>query len=150
MLEFMFETTRSVTNLLLSGMTMRYPRMRVIVPHGGAALPVLASRIELIAGTLSPTAVVAPHLREELLELYYDLAGAPVPEQLAALLAVADPDRLLYGSDWPWTPLAICRDLARRLDETDLLTPGLRERIMSTNAWPLSAGPGTAQKPLNI
>jgi len=32
MLEFMFETTRTITNMILSGVTLRYPNIRVIVP----------------------------------------------------------------------------------------------------------------------
>jgi len=38
--------------------------------------------------------------------LYYDLAGAALPVALDGLLAVAGPDRLLYGSDFPFTPAA--------------------------------------------
>lgn len=134
MLEFMFETTRSVTDLLLAGMTMRYPHMRVVVPHAGAAIAVLAARIKLLASTRPRTAGTAPWLRDELRKLYYDLAGVPVPEQLGALLQIADPNHLLYGSDWPWTPLPIARELARELDETDLLSSTQRDRVMMTNA----------------
>ncbi len=35
--------------------------------------------------------------------LYYDLAGAALPVALDALLEVAGPGRLLYGSDFPFT-----------------------------------------------
>jgi predicted TIM-barrel fold metal-dependent hydrolase len=59
MLEFMFETTRSITNLLLSGVTMRYPNVKIIVPHAGAALPVLADRV---AG-LMPCTMIWPERR---------------------------------------------------------------------------------------
>lgn len=35
--------------------------------------------------------------------LYFDLAGDAEPVMLEALLKVADPTHLLYGSDWPYT-----------------------------------------------
>ena len=44
-LEIMFETTRAVTNMLYRRTFQRYPGLRMIIPHAGAALPVLAARI---------------------------------------------------------------------------------------------------------
>ena len=45
MIEFIFDTARAVTDLILSGTLTRHPEMRVLVPHGGT-LPLLADRIE--------------------------------------------------------------------------------------------------------
>ena len=47
MFEFLFKTTRTITQMLLSGTLARYPGIRLIVPHAGACLPILAGRIEL-------------------------------------------------------------------------------------------------------
>lgn len=80
MLEFMFETTRSVSQMILSGVLQRFPDLRIVVPHAGAALPVLASRIEsqhaLLQGT-SADETLAANFKSEMAKLYYDLAGAP-------------------------------------------------------------------------
>jgi predicted TIM-barrel fold metal-dependent hydrolase len=46
MIEFIFDTARAVTDLILSGTLIRHPGMRIIVPHGGGALPLLADRIK--------------------------------------------------------------------------------------------------------
>jgi predicted TIM-barrel fold metal-dependent hydrolase len=109
MLEFMFETTRTVTNMVLSGVFERYPDINVIVPQAGATLPVLAGRIELLLPMLSaPGVVQPPSLRSALRRLHFDLAGAPVPELLGALLQVADHDKIHYGSDWPFTHTLVC------------------------------------------
>ena len=51
MIEFPFDTTRAVTNMLLSGTLARYPDIRWIVPHAGGALPFLASRIAGISAS---------------------------------------------------------------------------------------------------
>jgi 6-methylsalicylate decarboxylase len=135
MLEFLFESTRSITNLVLSGVLTRNPSLKVIVPHAGAALPVLANRIDLLLPMLGePGAPTPPGMRDALRTLYFDLAGAPVPEQLGALLSVADPGHVMYGSDWPFTPARACRALARRIDETPLLDGPLRDAVLSGNA----------------
>jgi 6-methylsalicylate decarboxylase len=128
MLEFIFETTRSISDLVLSGVLRRHPDLRVIVPHAGAALPVVASRVEMLAWVLAnlPNGTEIANLRTALKALHFDLAGAPVEEQLGALLAVADPSKLHYGSDFPFTPKEACGVLmqqlltSRNLDDSDL------------------------------
>ena len=125
-LEFMFETTRAVTDLVLSGTLERHPNVKLIVPHGGAALPVLADRIALSAAVLPGMNVTPASVMASLNRLYYDTAGAPLPRQLPALRTFADPARLLYGSDWPFTPEPAVARLLVALDtamaaEADLL-----------------------------
>ncbi|MEU6131204.1 amidohydrolase family protein [Saccharopolyspora sp. NPDC047091] len=111
-LEFPFETTRAVASLVLSGALDRHPRIRFVVPHAGAALPVLADRIAMApALTGGPQVDVLGALRG----LHYDLAGFALPHQLPALLRLVGPDRLLYGSDLPFTPAWAARGLAEAL-----------------------------------
>lgn len=134
MLEFMFETTRSITDMVLSGALQRHSGMRVLVPHAGAALPVLAARVELLLPLLAePGGPPVPSLREALRELHFELAGAPVDELLRALLAVADPSRIHYGSDFPFTPADTCLTLADLLDHTAALGDGQRAAIYADN-----------------
>jgi 6-methylsalicylate decarboxylase len=52
-----------------------------------------------ISGEHWPTPAVA----EILGRFYYDLAGTPSAIQIAALNTIAQPNRLLYGSDYAWT-----------------------------------------------
>ncbi|MGW4487825.1 amidohydrolase family protein [Amycolatopsis sp. NPDC004368] len=135
MLEFLFDTTRAVTDLALSGVLQRHPNVDVIVPHAGATLPVLASRIELLLPLLTPPGgEEPPSVHETLSRLHFDLAGAPVPQLLTALLDVADPAHLHYGSDFPFTPDPAARKLAGILDTTDLLDARLRAEVMCGNA----------------
>jgi predicted TIM-barrel fold metal-dependent hydrolase len=126
----------------------RHPELKVIVPHAGAALPVLANRIDLLLPILGePGAPPPPTMHDALRRLYFDLAGAPVPELLGALLSVADPSHIMYGSDWPFTPLRACQALAQRIDETPLLAGELREQVLTGNAaqlLPTLAGSGRA------
>jgi predicted TIM-barrel fold metal-dependent hydrolase len=136
MLEFMFETTRSITDLVLSGVLRRYPDLRIIVPHAGAALPVLAGRVDMLAPVLANTGNGADlaSLRAALKILHFDLAGVPVEEQLAALLAVADPSRLHYGSDFPFTPWQACQYLAQQLHTSRHLDDAAIDAVFRDNA----------------
>jgi predicted TIM-barrel fold metal-dependent hydrolase len=78
--------------------------------------------------------VQPPSLRSALRRLHFDLAGAPVPELLGALLQVADHDKIHYGSDWPFTPTLVCEKLLSSLTETPLLQGRLKKSIMRDNA----------------
>lgn len=129
MIEFLFDTTRCVVDLALSGTLGRYPGIRWIVPHAGAVLPTVAHRVASVS-VMTGEPVDMPAV---LGGLYYDLAGMALPVALDALLAVAAPDRLLYGSDFPFTPPAFVEALADALRQA----PALRDARLGME-------PGTA------
>jgi hypothetical protein len=76
MLEFIFETTRSITDLVLTGVLVRHPELRIIVPHAGAALPIVAGRVDMLAWILAnlPEGAEVVNLRSALKSLHFDLA----------------------------------------------------------------------------
>ena len=47
LIEFVFDTTRAATNLVLSGTLERYPDVELILSHAGGAVPYIAGRIVL-------------------------------------------------------------------------------------------------------
>jgi predicted TIM-barrel fold metal-dependent hydrolase len=120
MLEFLFDTTRCVVDLALSGTLARYSAIRWIVPHAGAVLPTVAHRVAALAAVTGAPA----DLPAMLAGLYYDLAGVPLPVALDALLAIVKPERLLYGSDFPFTPAPMVTDLAAALAQVPALAEG--------------------------
>ncbi len=135
MMEFMFETTRTVFDLILSGAMDRWANLRLIVPHAGAAIPVLADR----AASMIPLLELGPDMDgprffAHLKRLHYDLAGQPIPRLLPALLSLADTDRLLYGSDYPFTPRPFVGRLAALLGETTLFDDASRAKVANGNA----------------
>jgi predicted TIM-barrel fold metal-dependent hydrolase len=141
MLEFLFDTTRAVANMIMNRTLERHTAVQVVVPHAGSFLPVLVDRLKgRPKGALVSAAPVTaqfeggPDVDGVLRRLYYDLAGYPVPGQLAALLYVASADHLLYGSDWPYTQEARAHSLQERLLTTDLLTDEQRQAVFRDNA----------------
>jgi 6-methylsalicylate decarboxylase len=103
MLEFLFETARTVTDFILTGAAERFSRIQLIVPHLGGVLPSLAKRIELFR-TIDGEPTDRTTVAETLGRFYYDLTGTPSRHQVGALTSMAKPDRLLYGSDYAWIP----------------------------------------------
>ncbi|MFI5761848.1 amidohydrolase family protein [Streptomyces sp. NPDC051563] len=104
MLEFLFDTARTASDLLLRGVFTRHPRIRWVLTHGGGALPLLADRIDLFAAMAGERAQDTAGAVEQLGRLWYDMAGTPFPRQIPALEAAFGTDLIVYGSDSCWTP----------------------------------------------
>jgi 6-methylsalicylate decarboxylase len=134
MLEFPFDTTRAVVKLILSGTLARHPRIRVIVPHVGSALSVLSDRVQGFVNAFAGAERPAPDVFAALRGLWFDVTGDAFPNALAALLPIADPGRILYGSDMPFGPRSHVIDAAERLLSTDLLDDDTRLGVLRENA----------------
>ena len=94
-----------------------YPNrpIKVIVPHGGAALPALIARIAAFANLpfLNPRPASEQEVFETLEGLYYDVALSTHAIPFAALRRIAPISQILFGSDWPFTPeFAVERNLS--------------------------------------
>jgi predicted TIM-barrel fold metal-dependent hydrolase len=100
--ELAFETYRAIANLHWNGMIARFPNIRWVMPHAGGVAPFLAFRFSGMDDVKavherSPDGVAAT-----LKHLYYDIAQATHPAPLAALMQVADPSRVMFGTDFPF------------------------------------------------
>lgn len=104
MLEFLFDTARTAADLLFHGVIGRHSGIRWILTHGGGVLPLLADRMELFRAHFGGGPADEPSVREQLGRVWYDMAGTPFPRQIPALEAAFGTERLLYGSDYCWTP----------------------------------------------
>ena len=111
MLEFLFDTTRAVVNLILNGTVARCPDLEIIVPHAGATLPMIADRVAAFSLVLGTDPAV--DVLRDLGRMHFDLAGYPIPRQLDALLTLTTFEHLHYGSDYPFTPEAVAARASR-------------------------------------
>ena len=123
MIEFMFDTARAVTDLMLAGIPTRFPDMPVIVPHAGGVLPLLADRIQGFMSLFGAPDQPKPDVHADLAGFYYDLAGDPFPRLIPSLLTLTDRDHILYGTDYCWTPAP---GLTRRQHLIDTDSPSWR------------------------
>lgn len=103
--EFLADTTRAVLNLIGNGVIDRYPDITWIVPHCGSFLPNIYDRFQGMAKVLVPKGMMKDmDVAENVSRLYFDISGGPAPNLLTWLLTIAQPDHILYGSDYPFTP----------------------------------------------
>lgn len=101
MLEFFFDTARAVFSYIVNGLADEFGNIKLIIPHMGGVIPLLAMRVEtfLQAGGLAQKRTV----RQQLSNCYFDLASMMGPEHVAALCSLADPRNIVFGSDYCWT-----------------------------------------------
>jgi 6-methylsalicylate decarboxylase len=114
MIEFLFDSARSVADLLFADRLRRYPRIRWVLTHGGGVLPLLADRMNLF-GLMEGRMLDAA---AQLADCWCDTAGTTDPP---------DRPRLVYGSDHCFTPAFAVRAQAAALtDWRDRLAAGTR------------------------
>jgi 6-methylsalicylate decarboxylase len=105
MIEYIFDSARTVSDLVFSGTLTRYPDIQWIFTHGGGALPLLADRMDL-SRFLFQSDVSGPSVQDQIRCLWFDMAGSPFPNQIPALVKAFGDEQLLFGSDHCWAPAA--------------------------------------------
>ena len=138
MLEFLFDTARTVIDYILADNAERYPAIKLVVPHAGGVLPLLAERVELFRSVVFGEPADRLPVSELLARCYFDLAGPPNHTQLDALTTSAPIDRLVYGSDYAWTPAEVAIRALADLDKLLRLDKPWRE-VTSASAQTLLA-----------
>ena len=119
MYEYPAETTRAVVNMLAKNVLVRYPNLKVVVPHCGSFLPLALPRMKSILPAIVKQGYMQPIDWEgNLSRLYFDLAGSPTIEVLRSLLTITTPDHILYGSDYPYLPDAVLKANLHKLKQT--------------------------------
>lgn len=101
--EYLAETTRAILNMVAHDVMVRYPDLKVVVPHCGSFLPNALPRFK----GLLPVMVKQGYMQQvdvdaNISHLYFDLAGAATDEAIESLLTITDASHILYGSDYPY------------------------------------------------
>jgi aminocarboxymuconate-semialdehyde decarboxylase len=128
---FTTETSLCFSRMIFEGFLDRFPRLKLIASHGGGSLPYLAARLDRVwqqmAGATKPSKQPPSHYVRH--RLYYD-AIVYDQETLAHLAGYVDGDRLMYGSDYPFS----LGDMPGILARVDKLSPRGRDAVRSQNA----------------
>jgi predicted TIM-barrel fold metal-dependent hydrolase len=132
LVEFPFETTRTIANLVLSGTTTKYPNIRWIFAHNGGATPMLIGRLE--EQDHRPVGKNFPAgMRAELRKFYYDNASAWNSSAMSALMNLVPKDHMFFGSDYPFLAAT---EAVHKFDRLKL-DPATRAAIERNNAFKL-------------
>jgi aminocarboxymuconate-semialdehyde decarboxylase len=131
------ETTVAAAHMLGAGVLDEHPRLRVLLAHGGGALPALRGRLAHEQSFHPPGRDVGTALRRFHVDTVVHDA-----EVLRDLVELFGPERVLLGSDYPFDmgterPAEIVRSLG--------LPPQAEEQILGANALRL-LGDGLLQE----
>jgi len=129
--EFLFDTTRTIASLLVTGTFAQCPDIRFIFSHAGGTMPVLAARIGAFFKRHPEYTDRLPNgVEHELRKLHFDIANSVNPSSMSAVMNLVPESQLLFGSDLPYVALGVTAD---RLD-THGLSPGVVQAINRDNA----------------
>lgn len=153
LLEFVFDTTRAVANLVLSGTLKEYSQLRIILSHAGGTIPFVANKIVSAAilrafGTQVSKKEVLHHLDlvetvrqtftedvfSQLRELYYDTALSANMNVFSSLRQLVPVSHILLGTDYPFAPEIEAGFTASRLAHLSNLNEQERQDIEGNNA----------------
>jgi predicted TIM-barrel fold metal-dependent hydrolase len=137
MMEYLFDTTRAVVNLIFSGAIERFPRIQFILPHAGGLAPYFAWRL-----SVSPMIdkrlprLSRDQVFEGLAHFWYDNALAPGEQTFGSLDHVARPERIVFGTDYPFANPGVIAE-AVKTHESGFLSDVRRAAIDRGNALAL-------------
>lgn len=120
-LEFTFDTTRMVAELILTETLVRYPDLKLVLSHLGGTLPWAAWRLSMLDDFPATDGGRREPVRDQLRKLYYDVALSASPEALQLAADVVGTDRLLYGSDIPYGPTPFVAKNTEQIVSADLV-----------------------------
>jgi len=137
-MEYLFDTTRAAGNLIMGGTIDRFPDIRFILPHAGGTLPYFAWRF-------ASTPIIDPTMpqwsradfAEKLRHFWYDTALSSGPTTMGALKTVADPHKIVFGSDWPFVQAPLVAEALRLHTAPGLHSDAERAAIDRGNALAL-------------
>jgi predicted TIM-barrel fold metal-dependent hydrolase len=126
MMEYLFDTTRAAVNLVFSGATERFRRIRFVLAHAGGMVPYFAWRLSVSPMIDARLPQIPPEqIFARLGRFWYDTALSPTPQTMACLAGVARPERIVFGTDWPFANAKVIAE-AFKIDQTAAPVSGLR------------------------
>lgn len=137
MLEFPFDTTRTIVSLLVSRVLERFPRIRFIFSHAGGTVPYLMARIVSIFGMkVDDNELTEERLSASVRKMYFDLAQSANTMSFEGLKRIVPVENILFGSDYPFGKASIVADTMASIRALDCDEP-IRERILWKNGHDL-------------
>ncbi|KAH7129272.1 hypothetical protein EDB81DRAFT_889035 [Dactylonectria macrodidyma] len=141
--DYPLATTRAAVDLVMTGTLRACPNIDIILSHVGGTIPFVGSRaINSLAlpDIASLSNVTITQAKADFGRFYYDTALSTSAAQLNGLLDFTSPDRILFGSDFPYAPqLAIDATIAgyAKFVATDSRGAKIRPEILRQNSLKL-------------
>jgi len=146
--DFLLDTTRAAYLLVRNGVRRKYPKIRFILSHAGGFVPYASHRMAV--AIMAETGASPGDTLDDFSSFYFDTALSSSAAALPTLLAFANPGHIMFGSDWPFAPIAAGQYFAAGLETYSTLDVAGRARIDRTNALALFPRLGTAPVPIPV
>ena len=112
--DFLLDTSRAAYVLVRNGVTRRNPRIRFVLSHGGGFVPYAAGRMAM--GVVRETGRLLTDVLDDFHSFYVDTALSSTATTLPSLLAFVGDDHVVFGSDWPFSPIGAVQYFTTGLD----------------------------------
>lgn len=138
-LEYPFDSTRMLANLLRNRVLERFDRITFIIPHGGGVFPYIATRI---LGAVSSRALGGQYASiadaaRQVSRIVYDLTAMGRDTNLRMLRDGVGADRLVVGYDYPFIPEVTIPAHIKAFDRFDGFSDADKTKIRTGNALKL-------------
>ncbi|KJA26744.1 hypothetical protein HYPSUDRAFT_35893 [Hypholoma sublateritium FD-334 SS-4] len=128
-IEFYFETARTIMDLTLTQTIHNFTNINYVIPHVGGAYPSTVDRILKSYPTIYDSSFAIYDTR-----FWWDSAGPTYAHQVSGLLGMGVPkSQLLYGTDFPYAPLAPQAGSLAAVKASPLFTADEKTAIFSGN-----------------
>lgn len=128
---FPIETTVALARLITSGLFEKFKDLKIVVAHLGGTIPYLIGRIDQSFRSFVKDKRISKAPSDYLKQIYVDTICFSKPALMCAYQLMG-PDRLLYGSDYPftWAGFSTFTESIEQLD----IPEKEKEMIFSENA----------------
>jgi aminocarboxymuconate-semialdehyde decarboxylase len=134
--QYTFDTTLGVGSLIMSGVLDRFPKLKLVLSHGGGAFPYLAGRFDIMHRRMDKVAqgdVAAKFPSAYATQMVYD-SIVHAPKALRFLIDVVGLDNVALGTDYSFPPadmepLALLRSAGLSKAEFDAIADSNPRRV---------------------
>jgi aminocarboxymuconate-semialdehyde decarboxylase len=136
--QYTFDTTLGIGSLLMSGALDRFPRLKLLLAHGGGAYPYLAGRFDVMHRRMDRAAqgnVAAKAPSAYAAQMAYD-SIVHAPKALRFLIDAVGLDNVVLGTDYSFPPadmepLALLRSAGLSVAEIEMIADANPRRVFA-------------------
>ena len=116
-IDYPHETTRAAVDLIMNNRLHEFPGCKIILSHAGGTLPYLAARAAHMLPDYGLIGKPATKFLDDARVFYYDVALSMNAATLGLLRGFVAPERILFGTDFPYAPRKTIATNVTWLDE---------------------------------
>lgn len=134
LVDFVYDTTRAVVELIYSGICHKYPDIKFVISHAGGTLPYIAWRIAQVEKWPEYRDKVPEGVMHHLRRFYYDTALSASRYSMTSLMELVGESQILFGSDYVFVPETVVEASIRRIGRFEGFNSEALQKVERGNA----------------